>query len=370
MNKLNAAESLRGIACIAVVFSHTLGVFFPQFHSFYKSDLPEFRFIELIYDSPLSFFYSGTGAVFVFFVLSGYVLTLSFMKSTDPDRKFKECLVKRYPRLAIPALVSCILMWFVFNVDVNLIYVSEWFRGIKPDDLNFIAAINSGLFGAFIFGDKTYNPVLWTMQIELFGSFLIYFLCYINSKKIVFYSVLFFCLIISFIVSPLVFLGILAFLIGYFFYHFNFHLNSFFGWLLLLAGLYFCGAHLNSESYKFLNKLLFNKTYFILNFLGGVLIVFSILKCESIQNLLDRKFLVKLGALSFSIYLIHLSVLYIIGVPIFNLVYEVSSDFLFASSISIIVSLVFIYFFSVIYSRYIDNYSIKVSNFFSRKLIK
>lgn len=41
--KINAAESIRGLACLAVVLSHL----------------------------SLAFFYSGTGAVFVFFVLSG-----------------------------------------------------------------------------------------------------------------------------------------------------------------------------------------------------------------------------------------------------------------------------------------------------------
>jgi len=35
-------------------------------------------------------------------------------------------------------------------------------------------AIYEGLFGTFVSGSGIYNPVLWTMQIELFGSFLVF----------------------------------------------------------------------------------------------------------------------------------------------------------------------------------------------------
>jgi peptidoglycan/LPS O-acetylase OafA/YrhL len=41
------------------------------------SAVPQYNFFALLHNSPLAFFYSGTGAVFVFFVLSGYVLSLS-----------------------------------------------------------------------------------------------------------------------------------------------------------------------------------------------------------------------------------------------------------------------------------------------------
>jgi peptidoglycan/LPS O-acetylase OafA/YrhL len=117
MNKLHSAESLRGLACIAVVFSHLLGTFYPQLHSFYESELPKFELAETIYNSPFTFLYSGTGAVFIFFVLSGYVLTLSSLKSTDYFKRFKVSIVKRYPRLAIPALFSCLLMYLCLQVN-------------------------------------------------------------------------------------------------------------------------------------------------------------------------------------------------------------------------------------------------------------
>lgn len=368
MNKLNAAESLRGIACLAVVFSHFLGVFFPQLHSFYVSSLPEYDLAKFLYNSPFSFFYSGTGAVFVFFVLSGYVLTLSFMKTKDRVRKFKESLVKRYPRLAIPALLSCLLMCAVFYIPVDLTNVSEWFRGVRPNDFSFSGAIYSGLIGSFIFGDKTYNPVLWTMQIELLGSLIIYLLCFFYDNKRNMIFTLFLSLTFSFWISPLVFLGIFSFLIGFCIYFFNCSLGEKISCFLLLLGIYFCGVHNNSFSYSLIFYYFNNYTYFIFNFLGGVLIVFSVLKSQFIQNGLNNKFLVKLGELSFSIYLTHLFVMYLVGIPLFNFFYKLTGVFLFSSFISVITSLFFTYFFSIFYSKYVDQTSIKISNYLAKKL--
>lgn len=369
MNKLNAAESLRGLACIAVVFSHFLGVFFPQLHSFYVSSLPEYDIAKFFYNSPFSFFYSGTGAVFVFFVLSGYVLTFSFMKTNDRVRKFKESLVKRYPRLAIPAVLSCILMCAVFYIPIDLSNVSEWFRGVRPNDFSFFGAIYSGLIGSFIFGDKTYNPVLWTMQIELLGSLIIYLLCFSFENKRNMVLILILSLLFSFYISPLVFLGVFSFLIGFCIYFFNFSLGKVLSCFLLLLGIYFCGVHNNSFSYGFLSYYFKHYTYFVFNFFGGVLIVFTVLKSQFIQDNLDNKFFVKLGELSFSIYLSHLFVMYLFGVPLFNLFYKLTDGFLFSSFISIVFSLFVTYFFSVFYSKYVDQKSINISNYLAKKFV-
>lgn len=128
MNKLHSPESLRGIACIVVVFSHLLGVFFPQLHNFYTSNLPKYEIAESIHNSPFTFFYSGTGAVFVFFVLSGYVLTLSSLKAKNTVKRFWLSIMKRYPRLAIPALGSCLLMYLALHIDIDVSQTSEWFQ--------------------------------------------------------------------------------------------------------------------------------------------------------------------------------------------------------------------------------------------------
>lgn len=367
MKKLNSAESLRGLACLAVVFSHFFGAFYPQLHNFYVSDLPKFKIAEFIYNSPFAFIYSGTGAVFIFFVLSGYVLTFSFMRSKDSKQKLKESLIKRYPRLAIPALFSCILMWLVFLIPIDLMGFSEWFKSIYLEKPRLDDAIYSGLIGSFIFGSKDYNPVLWTMQIELLGSIVIYFLCFLNNNKFYFYIFLLSSILLSFLISNLVFLGVVSFIFGFYFYFVKHNLNKWPSMMIITLGLYLCGVHNNSYSYELFYKLLNNRAYFILNFIGGTLIVYSVLKSKWVQDKLDNNFLIKLGELSFSIYLTHLFAMYIIGVKIFQLTFNFTDSFVISSFICIISSLIFTYVISLIYSKYVDKLSIRFSNFLVNK---
>ncbi|MBE2173384.1 acyltransferase [Acinetobacter oleivorans] len=370
MNKVHSAESLRGLACLAVVFSHFFGTFFPQLHNFYGSNLPKFEFIELIYNSPFAFFYSGTGAVFVFFVLSGYVLTLSFLKSKDSKRKLKESLIKRYPRLAIPAIFSCLLMWVVLHFSVDLENVSEWFRSVGAKTPNLLEAIYSGAIGSFIFGEAKYNPVLWTMQIELLGSLIVYLICFFQKNNIIKYALVVISILASMSLSFMAFLGILSFILGHFLYFFSRRIPEFICIFLFIVGLYFCGAHNESASYTVFSKILGERTYNILNFFGGGLIVFASIKSNIIDNFFNKNILLSLGKLSFSIYLVHIPIMYILGVPIFNIFLNEGFNFVASALISIFISLLFTIALSVFYSRYIDDFAIKFSNSLSKLILK
>lgn len=369
MNKLHSAESLRGIACLAVVFSHLLGIFYPQLHNFAKSNLPQFQFAELIHNSPFTFFFSGTGAVFVFFVLSGYVLTLSSLRAKDKTKKLKESLIKRYPRLAIPVIFSCLLMYVSLHIDVDVSRTSEWFQTLKITPV-FFNALYEGAIGSFIFGSAKYNPVLWTMQIELLGSLVIYFACFFQNKKIIKHIFLFFCIAASAKISALAFLGIISFILGHFLYLSKVKLSESVSILLLFTGLYLCGAHNTSESYALFTKFLGSHTYNVLNFAGGFLIVFATLSSSVIDRFLDKKPLVHLGKLSFSIYLIHIPIIYLIGIPVFNFALDSNISFVLSSLLSICVVLFSTIIFSEVYSRIFDDASIKISNKLSKLLVK
>lgn len=370
MNKLNSAESLRGIACIAVVLSHLFGTFYPQLHNFYKSDLPNFEFAEFIYNSPFAFLYSGTGAVFVFFVLSGYVLTLSSLKSEDYLKRFKISIIKRYPRLAIPALFSCLLMYLALQVDVDVSKTAEAVQRIKLESTSLIDAIYNGLIGAFLTGDQRYNRALWTMRIELIGSFIIYIACLLQFKPNLRHLFLFLIIIASTQIPTTLMLGFYSFIIGHYLYFIKQKAPEGISIILMVLGLYFCGAHNESQSYSLFFKILGNNTYEVLNFFGGALIVFSVLNSKIIDNFLDKKPLIYLGKISFAIYLVHFTMIYIICIPIFNFLVENNLSFFSASMVASLITIFIIFIISVIYSRYVDDFSIKFSNKLSQILIK
>ncbi|WP_180127188.1 MULTISPECIES: acyltransferase [unclassified Acinetobacter] len=365
MSKINSAESIRGLACLAVVFSHLVLTFAPLLHNNIQTDLQKMSNVEsAIYHSPFNFWYSGSAAVFIFFVLSGYILSYAILSKSDIKKKLISMSLKRFPRLAIPALVSCVLAWIVTSfIDVNMSNISRWMATYGQDPFTFFDALYQGTIGAFIFGSVPLNGVLWTMQIELFGSFILFFLLYLyNINKKLFFIFSAILPIPTIIISSQFCFGIYSFIIGIYLFLYGNKLSKHLTIPALIIGLYFAGVHNFSHSYNFFIDILGSKSYTLLNIIAGPLIVFGVLMNTKISNALDKKPLIYLGKLSFSIYLLHLVIIYSIGIPTFNFLLTTNvsefSNIILSSTLIIFLTLIFSHF----YSEYIDALSIKVGN--------
>jgi len=214
--KINSAESIRGLACLAVVFSHLAMSFFPYLHHFNVKDVTNLAWVHAIHHSPFAFFYSGDAAVFVFFVLSGFVLSYAILKSPEQfHTKIKSMMIKRYPRLMIPALTSCLIIWLVLKViHIDSSHVGSWLQEFTIQDFSFFHMLYEGTIGAFLFSESDVNWVLWTMTIELLGSFALFFLLYLyHYQKIAFWigSLLIPCIAFVWRSSAIIFLIIFVF---------------------------------------------------------------------------------------------------------------------------------------------------------------
>ena len=366
--KVNAAESLRGLACLAVVFSHIALTFYPQLHYYFANTLPDFAVMEWIYNSPFGFFYSGNAAVFVFFVLSGYVLSLSMLKHNMTGEKLQNALAKRYPRLAIPALGSCLVVWAVLHIPVNGDQVSGWFRAMVEQDLSLWEVVKYGAFMPFVFGTSKYNPALWTMQIELFGSVVIYFFCYLQGLRLA--QLVFFALmmILADLASQSLTIGVMCFFIGYFTYRSTVKINEGILVLVFLWGLYLAGYHDDSDSYAYMTRFFKQDMTDYCHYFGGILISVAVLKSRFLDRLLDQAPLVYLGKLSFSIYLLHFAVIYSIGVPLVNVLLQAQWSYGYASALAVIAILVVTFLAAAVYSRYVDDFAIRWSKRFAKWL--
>ncbi|MGQ7806476.1 acyltransferase family protein [Hafnia alvei] len=366
-DKLLYIEGIRGIACLMVVLSHLALVFYPGLH---EQELIKNSIERSIFNSPLPFFYSGTAAVFIFFVLSGYVLTYGVMKNKDILSSISSMTIRRYFRLAPPVLASCILSYFVislFTPDTSLL--SQWISGYGKFDSSISGAIYSGLIETFFRGGSSYNPVLWTMKIELIGSFIIFFYCAVAAKverrKIL--AISFAIVIILLPLSQTEKYSYICFMTGAIFNFIKIKLKSPSAIILLCIGIYFGGVHygstayssaINLVSYSFFGEM--TNAYYLFCATSGLFIVFSIIFNEKLSAFFSIRPIVYTGRVSFSVYLIHMPIIYLLSPFFFNITLPLTGYF-YASVFSSIITIVCIYVISNTFYKMFDIRSIKLS---------
>ena len=178
--KLVPLEGLRGIAAAIVVLYHLVLGFtqkgvgaVPQGHGPF----------DVVIQFGLGML-NGGAAVAVFFVLSGFILSLPFSK----DRSMWRVLVamlKRWPRLAMLTTIACLFAWVLISASHDNykaaahVIGTKWLAThgnspIEGHQVSGFAALREGLYRVFLFGDVHFDSPLWTMRIELFGSFAIF----------------------------------------------------------------------------------------------------------------------------------------------------------------------------------------------------
>jgi len=119
--------------------------------------------------TPLTVFTHGYFWVVIFFILSGFVLPLSFFKTKKPSCIFGGTF-RRYIRLMIPVLVIISLYYTVAKLSKNSYQENKKKK-------NFGHLIIDGLVGTW-FGDTSYTVATWTLSIELFATFFIYLVAF------------------------------------------------------------------------------------------------------------------------------------------------------------------------------------------------
>jgi len=96
--RIGALDSLRGLAAFAVLSEHCLG-------SMGEFGAPITSWLKF---TPLRLlFMEGRGAVILFFVLSGYVLALPFLRGEGPS--YPQFLAKRFCRIYLPYVAAMLL---------------------------------------------------------------------------------------------------------------------------------------------------------------------------------------------------------------------------------------------------------------------
>ncbi|EEL19466.1 O-acetyl transferase [Bacillus cereus Rock1-3] len=149
--RIKELDSIRGLAALTVVFGHFC-LMLPSLPNSIKF-------------SPLRFLWAGGEAVIVFYVLSGFVLSMALYHSKT---NYWGYLIKRFVRIYIPYYFWIIITFalFILFSPYEVAGLRDWFYDrwqgsiTKIDIINHIVLLNN-------FFTENYNPVIWSLAQEM-----------------------------------------------------------------------------------------------------------------------------------------------------------------------------------------------------------
>ena len=171
-------DSLRGLAAITVLVGHYLNPFLVQSGPYVRVG----RIIQLAGRTPLFALFAGHEAVMLFFVLSGFVLSLNFLKGASV--RYGAFALKRVCRLYVPYLGALVLAVLCcrFAYAGRITELSDWFNTPWSGGVTSASLVEHVVFLGSFKSDR-FDPVLWSLVHELRISFLLPFLVAFLMKR-------------------------------------------------------------------------------------------------------------------------------------------------------------------------------------------
>lgn len=360
-------EGLRFISILLVVLSHinnnTLHVYPAEFQS--------------ASETPLAIFLEECGAgISIFFFISGFILSLPFLKAyvyNEQKVSLKHYYCRRLTRIEPPYIIS---LTFFFLVAIFIL------KQPFSDALEHYAASAVYMHNIIYDHISTINPVAWTLEIEIqfYVIFPVIALALFRKNDLLRRLLLF---------ALFVLMGNLYAQHSDFFaqYHLTKSLFAYFGLFtagIIVADWYLVHKNFLAENKSFLFDVLgLTALYFIIvlsgfQAFGYRMFVFtcyfalfiSIFKGTILSKIFTNKYIDIIGGMCYSIYLVHYAITYFITQNFTKniLTYNYRRDILIQSVIIIPVILAgSIIFFALFERPFMDiNWTKKVKGFFSK----
>lgn len=188
-NRLGALESLRGLGAFIVLIHHVSLAVLPSGY-LGNSAQPHFDWEAWLHTTPLGLVVAGRFAVDVFFVLSGFVLALSFLGTAGKDdRELAAACVKRVFRLA-PVVAAGVLLpaglhWvgaMAPKAAAEVTGSATWLAlqgGWSASPVTVAKIVGFNLFSH----GQQFNSALWTIGLELVGSYFVYLVLFVARRS-------------------------------------------------------------------------------------------------------------------------------------------------------------------------------------------
>lgn len=315
-------DALRGLAAFSVAAGHCATAWgVGPIYSMKYDEMSGASFSTLIMRI-IHIIFNADAAVIIFFVLSGYVLTVSLRKTSSVyTAEFLKFGVKRIYRIMPTTIVSFFPL------------------------VLFVSTTGAQIINNMLLIERDINGVTWSLQVELVGSVLIFIVYFLRKEFKVLLIPLFIGLIILFIrhSHPIFFNNLPAFFLGCFVAEFRRYNKLLIkltplAILGLLCGNFFFG-------YKTLLSM-------FVQIVSSTIIV-SVTPYSAWFSFLDKKIFSFLGKISFSFYLYHLTGAFlalklclVLGIPLGKLSQVANSLIYMITSIpiAILISIISYYF--------------------------
>ncbi len=367
--RVSRLDGLRGVAALAVVFSHLAAGFRPRLYFGAQGGVLD-AWQTWFATSPLFVLINGSFAVYIFFVLSGYVIAISVDRFTG---SVAYASLARFVRLSIPCAASILLAAVVLsqgapNFERTAAIVNHgWPLAMTPpkDGNLWNAALKDLLGYYYISSASVLNPVLWSMQKELVGSIgIIVVFRTIQSDvlrliSLVIISILtikynfepYYYLCFTFGASMFIFRNLIA------------KAPSYASWAILAAGVFLGGKpffpppieSVYSIPYAFIAGI--GGAMYIWT-AGSILVVLGVLTCAPAARVLESPICQFLGRVSFGVYLIHLPLLMTLMATLF-INFGQDSDLAFAGLSAIFI--VAVYALAYAFAVYVDEPATRIA---------
>jgi peptidoglycan/LPS O-acetylase OafA/YrhL len=381
--KIGHLDSLRGLAAVLVVFSHFINAFYP-FAVFNSTDvlfdkLAKYTQISpiepLFHQTPLAFFAAGHFAVCLFFILSGYVLSYKHLGRNGIRIRILAASLKRPIRLGGVVLLTIVLSYLFmrFNVYYNqqaakLTTSIPWFDVYWQNTPSFLTFLSDLILHPFSRG-LIYSAPLWTIQTELYGSYLVFaYLFFLSNFKHRYLAIA----LLVFLFRNSLYLGFLLGIITAeiekkFQIKSSKSLNQFLLAILpigIIIGSYptyvepaKTGAFYSGFPTEF--QRLGGGGYSIL---GALILFVCVLFCSSIHGVLNRKFFNYIGSISYPLYSLHFILLGSISAALYCVLANLSIHHHLAVVLTLLISFPVMIASAHLANRWIDTRAIQMAN--------
>lgn len=295
--RLHFLDSSRGLAALVVLLSHFQLTLLPQLnHSW-------------LMKTPFHLMLDGTSAILYFFILSGFVLTLS-IKSDEKISigNYVKFIILRIFRI-YPAFIFTLLITYVVihNIEAG---PTTWLSQYWKTQHDFHSLVNQAVLIVRLPNDPLLRliPQDWTLSIEIAISMFLPLLVFTFRKKSTFFLIVIYLLVQFLKIDPFIF----DFSLGIFMacnleaLKNKWANNKYKIYLLGFALLLMCADFAFPDLMKVTDTILIHHKSW-----GLAIILWAIISSVKIQRFLKFKPMIFLGKISYSFYLLHFIILFI-----------------------------------------------------------